>query len=326
MLRHELAVEKREIAHLQPRHEPGESHLRGIRCATEHALAEKGAAELHAIKSADEVLGIPDLERVRMARGVEREHRPLQIRIDPRLLAVRACGDHRVEVPVMSDRELAGTQGALQRSRQMKPVEGDDGAVARLDPEELGRIAAVGHREDPGGITLQQQARVEATHAAVFLQNLPDLVLWPAKADAIWGLDDGSLDQDRVSDHRIQHLVVGDVRPVEPQVLCQRFLGAQAVPRADPGAAIQADKLVAARRLLQIFVDPDVAPFVPKDIERLAGRTAHRVVKNCSFHRRRVSPSEFRKLNKELTCFGKFCFSLLSRLRNDGASPSFQRL
>jgi hypothetical protein len=38
----------------------------------------------------------------------------------------------------------------------MEAIKRDDGPVARLDPEQLGRIAAVGHRKDAGGVTLQQ--------------------------------------------------------------------------------------------------------------------------------------------------------------------------
>jgi hypothetical protein len=49
----------------------------------------------------------------------------------------------------------------------MEAVERKDRAVARLDPEKVVGVAAVGHREDPSGITLQQQARVEATHDAI---------------------------------------------------------------------------------------------------------------------------------------------------------------
>src|SRR5690349_16878373 len=81
-------------------------------------------------------------------------------------------------------------------------------AIARLDPEQLGGIAAVGHREDAGGISLQQQARVETAHGlklsslstarAESSQNLAHPILRPAEANAIGGFDDRALDQDRV--------------------------------------------------------------------------------------------------------------------------------
>ena len=47
----------------------------------------------------------------------------------------------------------------------MEAFERDDRAVARLDPEQLVGIPAVGHREDAGRIALEEQARVEATIA-----------------------------------------------------------------------------------------------------------------------------------------------------------------
>jgi hypothetical protein len=37
----------------------------------------------------------------------------------------------------------------------VETLERDDCAVPWLDPEQLGRIAAVCHREDAGGITLE---------------------------------------------------------------------------------------------------------------------------------------------------------------------------
>jgi hypothetical protein len=49
----------------------------------------------------------------------------------------------------------------------MEAVEREDRPVARLDPEQVVGVAAVGHRKDARSITLQQQARVEATHGFI---------------------------------------------------------------------------------------------------------------------------------------------------------------
>ena len=49
----------------------------------------------------------------------------------------------------------------------METVERDDRPIARLDPEQLVRVAAVGHREDACRIAMKQQARVETTHDIV---------------------------------------------------------------------------------------------------------------------------------------------------------------
>jgi hypothetical protein len=71
MFRHELAVEQPVPAHLHPRHQPGQRHLRGIGAEREHALAEEGAAELHSIKAADQFLLMPAFDRVSVAEPVQ---------------------------------------------------------------------------------------------------------------------------------------------------------------------------------------------------------------------------------------------------------------
>src|SRR5437868_13216444 len=115
MVGHELAIEQAEIADLEPSDEPGERDLRGVPFAAEHALAEEGAAQLHAIDSADEVGAVPDLDRMGMARRVQSEHRPLDVGVDPRLLAVGTAGDHAREIPVVADLEPAEADGPRER-------------------------------------------------------------------------------------------------------------------------------------------------------------------------------------------------------------------
>jgi hypothetical protein len=66
VLGHELAVEKREIADAQTGDEPGERDFGCVAHAAEHALAEEGAAELHAIEAADQLIAVPDLDRMRV--------------------------------------------------------------------------------------------------------------------------------------------------------------------------------------------------------------------------------------------------------------------
>jgi riboflavin biosynthesis pyrimidine reductase len=46
----------------------------------------------------------------------------------------------------------------------MKTVEWDDCPLTRFDPKQLACIAAVGHRENPARIALEEQARIELTH------------------------------------------------------------------------------------------------------------------------------------------------------------------
>ena len=75
------------------RDQPGKRDLRRIGRAAEHAFAEEGAAELHAVETADESLVLPHLDRMGVARAVEREHRAFELGVDPGLLAVGAGGD-----------------------------------------------------------------------------------------------------------------------------------------------------------------------------------------------------------------------------------------
>ena len=46
-----------------------------------------------------------------------------------------------------------------QRARHVKPIQRQHPPHPRIDPENLRIIARLGHRENPGGIALQQQVR-----------------------------------------------------------------------------------------------------------------------------------------------------------------------
>ena len=88
---------KREIADLQPRDQPGQRDLRRVGRPAEHALAEERAAELHAVEAADQLAAVPHFDRMGVAGAVQREHRALDLGVDPGLLALGAGGDDRGE-------------------------------------------------------------------------------------------------------------------------------------------------------------------------------------------------------------------------------------
>ena len=67
MPRDELGVEQGEAPIFEPGDEIDERNLARIAGAGEHALAEKGTAEMHAVKSAGEHAVLPDLNRMAMA-------------------------------------------------------------------------------------------------------------------------------------------------------------------------------------------------------------------------------------------------------------------
>lgn len=164
MLGHELAVEQAEIADLQPGDEPCQCNLRRIGPTAEHAFAEKGSPELHAVKTADEAIALPYLDRIGMAGTVKCDHRTLQLGIDPGLFAVCAGCDHAREIAIVGHQEPSRAKCPAKRTRKMESTKRNDRPVPGLDPKQLVRLAAVGHRKNSGGIAVEQQTRVETTH------------------------------------------------------------------------------------------------------------------------------------------------------------------
>src|SRR5690348_594786 len=100
------------------------------------------------------------------ARAMKRGHRMLELGIDPSLFTIGARRDHSSEIAIEGHVEAARADRPLQGPRDVKPVERNDGAGARLDPIELIGFAAVGHREDTRRIALKKQPRIEVTHYA----------------------------------------------------------------------------------------------------------------------------------------------------------------
>src|SRR6266581_317634 len=71
MLGHVLGVEQLEAACDQPRHQMHQTYFRGVAGGVKHALAEKSAAEAHAVEPADQVVVLPDLDAVAMPERVQ---------------------------------------------------------------------------------------------------------------------------------------------------------------------------------------------------------------------------------------------------------------
>ena len=73
----ELAIKQLHAADAQRRHQPGQRHLRRIRCQRKHAFATKHPIESDAIEPADQLrravgTGQPALDRMRAAGGMQR--------------------------------------------------------------------------------------------------------------------------------------------------------------------------------------------------------------------------------------------------------------
>ena len=79
---------------------------------------------------------------------------------DPGLLPVEArrgaAGDHPIEVPVDVDLEKVRAHRAGQALGDVKGIERNDPALARLDPEQGRIVRILSHGEDAGRIGLQQ--------------------------------------------------------------------------------------------------------------------------------------------------------------------------
>src|SRR3954453_11976462 len=156
MLGDELCVEELEAADAQPGDEMDESHLAGIGGAAEHALAEEGGAELHAVKAADQRIANPALDAMRRAALEERGVKADDLVVDPglRTLAGRfgTAAHYRLEGAVAAYGEAAAAHRAAQPARDVEAVERQDAATYRIDPEELALGGRSRHREDAGGI------------------------------------------------------------------------------------------------------------------------------------------------------------------------------
>src|SRR5580698_11404728 len=74
-----------------------ERHLRGVADAMKHAFAEEGPAETDAIKTADQIVVLPDLDAVGVAYSMQPDIEIADPLIDPGIVAARlrrgAAGD-----------------------------------------------------------------------------------------------------------------------------------------------------------------------------------------------------------------------------------------
>ncbi len=184
----ELRVEQREAAVDQAGAQIDERHLAGVALGGEHALAEEGAVQRHAVEAADQLAVRPRLDRVAVA-GVEQVavERP-DLAVDPGGAAAGPRGgaavDHALEVGVDPHLEHALADGARQALGHVHLVEQQDAALLRLDPVERRIVGALGHREDAAGIGLEQHLRRDLDDDVVARRHLPLLALCRAETGA----------------------------------------------------------------------------------------------------------------------------------------------
>src|SRR5229473_2757526 len=116
-----------------------EGHFARIGDPAEHALAEKRGAELDAVKSARENAIGPAFDAMGRAATEERGVEADDLFVDPGLrpLGRRLCAaaHDRLECAVAGDDEGAAANGPAQPARDVEPLERQDAAAHRIDPE-----------------------------------------------------------------------------------------------------------------------------------------------------------------------------------------------
>jgi hypothetical protein len=159
VLGRELGVEQPEPAGPEAREQVDERDFGGVAGAMEHAFAEEGPAQADAIKAADQLLTVVSLERMGMTGGEQFAIEPHDLVVDPGLLALGAGAHHRFKRPVGGDPVSIRPHRLGEAARDDKPVEREDSALVRLDPEQFLRIPAFGHRKDADRIGPEQDVR-----------------------------------------------------------------------------------------------------------------------------------------------------------------------
>ena len=77
------------------------------------------------------------------------------------------------------------------------------------------------------------RAEADAAREAGTLVQLSVDGTMPAQADALFGFDQGSVNEDRMLNHGVEHFIVGHVGASQAQFFGQRLLGAQAFAGRD---------------------------------------------------------------------------------------------
>lgn len=84
------------------------------------------------------------------------------IQVCSRARALRARGDDLIKGQVAAVPEVLLSQPLGERARQMETSQRQDAPSAWLYPEDIGRVAGIGHWKQAGRIGPQQQPRIQA--------------------------------------------------------------------------------------------------------------------------------------------------------------------
>ena len=164
MVRHELAIEQLKAADFHPRHQPDQSNLRRIGRTRKHTFAKKCLTHCKAIQSADQFFTQPALDTMRVAHIVEIAESVFDFRVNPCLTPVVVFG--RASSNDFSKRGVGGNSKAAlsnclgERLGNAQIVQWQDRTPFGLDPECIGIVAGIGHRENAIGISAHQQIEI----------------------------------------------------------------------------------------------------------------------------------------------------------------------
>jgi hypothetical protein len=87
----ELAVEQGEAANLQAGYQRRQSDLRSVACPTDHALAEKGAAQGEPVKPAGQPVPVPAFDRMCETHAVKTNEYLGDGGVDPGFRSISGC-------------------------------------------------------------------------------------------------------------------------------------------------------------------------------------------------------------------------------------------
>ncbi|MBV9570639.1 MAG: hypothetical protein JO056_05285 [Alphaproteobacteria bacterium] len=159
----ELCIEQLKSATFQAGDEMNKGYFARFAFARKHALAEKSGTNLHAIKAAHELTVSPALYGMRDPPRVQLGIEGDDFGIDPGFRMARprfsACGNDLTKGGIDPDFKLIGVHDAHETLRHVKAVKRNDPAFLRRYPEQGRGITALGHREESGGVSPQQQVR-----------------------------------------------------------------------------------------------------------------------------------------------------------------------
>lgn len=164
-----LDVDPRGAARTEVFNEVKDGELGGIVDAVKHAFAGEDAAGRHAVEAADEVIGVPDLDAVRVTAPVQLEVGGDHRGCDPRamLSGTRCVGagvNDGVEGRIDCETQArGGALGAAEVFGNVQRGKFQDGAARRTDPGDDAGKRRVGPGKDAAAVGGNEAIGVEVT-------------------------------------------------------------------------------------------------------------------------------------------------------------------